>query len=839
MSDALSVAIDYLRSHCKDNPSRTLNESDTRHKIIDVVLHDFLSWPKNRVSTEEYICPGFLDYALKKPNGDFRLLIEAKREGSFFELPLPHSSTETCCHIAISRLTTNPEIRAALNQVRAYCIDNGCEFACITNGHEWIFFKTFEKGKKFENLQAFVVRSLRFFTEESTKARNLFSFWSIEERQSLPSILTSAAPKDRTLFFPKEKISSYAHQITANKLASKLRSPVNQYFGVIRDNDTEFMDRCYVSQQEYQGASDGIRNLIQDSLSPYLEDHGISQLDNTGKGGQLGGRITKNLKRGRGGEVLILFGGKGAGKSTFIKRLLHHKPPRWLSEHSVIAIVDLLKVPEEKAAIREHIWSSLVRALDTSKKLDESRGELTSGLFADRFEIASVQDLAGLSPYSEAYNLKLNALIAAWKADQPYCASRLVNYWSSQGKGTIVVVDNTDQFTAEHQDFCFSSAQEISNLLQCTVLISMREERFYNSKIHGLLDAFQNSGFHISSPRPSEVFKKRLEYVCSMLNNSVRRNRTFGDVDSEFIRDARTYLSILGREFSDDHSPLNRFLSACAHGDIRLSLDIFRSFLLSGYTNVEEMVNSGLWKFQVHQVIKPVMIPTRYFYDETLSDIPNVFQVRTTRNASHFTALRILRRLSKGIDVSAPTYFAVAELRAYFAETFNMVDDFESNLDILLKHGFVESNNRLDAFSQDVDSIKITSYGQYMINDLAYYFTYLDLVCTDCGIFDEQVSNYLSVAATDEYRLFTQGERLERIQRRLERVNRFIAYLEYEERQERDLYSLEIRDDNLFTHKMRQTFSQDEPRIYESAKRQPNSSGPRRRPTTGRATGRR
>ena len=264
----------------------------------------------------------------------------------------------------------------------------------------------------------------------------------------------------------------------------------------------------------------------------------------------------------------------------------------------------------------------------------------------------------------------------------------------------------------------------------------MREERFYDSKIHGVLDAFQNSGFHISSPKPSEVFKKRLDYTVALLSDGRDPlDDDFNRNDKDFIRDSATFLRILSREFSNDLSPLNNFLTACAHGDIRLSLDLFRSFILSGYTNVEEMISYGSWNFQIHQVIKPVMIPNRYFYDESVSDIPNIYQLRSVRHGSHFTALRILRKLSKGVDPSAPSYFSVAEMRAYFAETFSMQSDFEDNLDVLLRHGFVESDNRLDLYSDSVDNVKITSYGIYMLSELAFYFTYLDLICTDCGIF--------------------------------------------------------------------------------------------------------
>jgi len=123
----------------------------------------------------------------------------------------------------------------------------------------------------------------------------------------------------------------------------------------------------------------------------------------------------------------------------------------------------------------------------------------------------------------------------------------------------------------------------------------MREERFHNSKIHGVLDAFQNAGFHISSPKPAEVFRKRLVYTMSLLQNPTKRNELLLDTEPHMVENCLTYLSIVNREFSSEHSPLNRFLTACAHGDTRLSLDLFRSFLLSGYTNVEEMLAAGSW----------------------------------------------------------------------------------------------------------------------------------------------------------------------------------------------------------------------------------------------------
>ncbi len=813
-------AIRELKALIADQTLRSTNEAGTRHKIIDFIIHEILAWPRNRVEVEEHIRPGFADYILTRNESENLLLIEAKKEGVYFDLPRAHKTEERYGYIPLSSLLSDTNIAAAVKQARSYCLDIGCEYAAVTNGHEWIFFKIFEKGKRWDELRAFVIRTLEFFSADFTKAFNHLSYTSVIEHASLTTLLTSAPPRDRSIYFASERIPSYSHTISANRLAQYLRPLVNHYFGVIGDDDAEFMDRCYVSQRDYHQTLDGMRTLIQDTLTPYLKDYGVQQLEDTGKGGRLGGRLTKTLKKGRRGEVLVLFGGKGAGKSTFVKRLLHHNPPRWLRDNSVIAIIDLLKTPEDTAVIRAALWSELIRALDTDNLLTAERGKLLSTLFQDRFAIAGKQELAGLEKASESYNTRLNDLVTAWKKDHRYCAVSLSDYWRERAKGIIVVIDNTDQFTGANQDFCFTSAQEIADELGCVVLISMREERFHNSKVHGVLDAFQNAGFHISSPKPAQVFKKRLDYTAHLLNrrDSVERLPDASETD---VEDARLYLNIINREFSADHSPLTSFLTACAHGDTRLSLDLFRSFLLSGYTNVEEMLAAGRWDFQIHQVIKPVMVPNRYFYDENLSDIPNVYQLRYARHCSHFTGLRVLRKLAKLTEGSSAGYLPLAQLRSYFAETFNMVEDLHANLDVLLKQGFVEANNRLDYYSEEVDSVKITGYGTYMLNGLAFQFTYLDLICTDTGVFKESVSHYLSEAAKNEYDLFLRHKRHERIRVRLNRVQTFISYLREEEERERGLYKLNMPENEMFTHRTSQSFDSEKGRVLASAAKQP------------------
>ncbi len=212
------------------------------------------------------------------------------------------------------------------------------------------------------------------------------------------------------------------------------------------------------------------------------------------------------------------------------------------------------------------------------------------------------------------------------------------------------------------------------------------------------------------------------------------------------------------------------------------------------------------------------MVPNRFFYDEDQSSIPNLYRIRSETTGSHFTALRILSILSRNMSPTNPAYVSLSQLKVYFADTLNMLDDFGKNLDILLRTGIVESNNRVDEYTDSIDSLKITPFGYYMINTLCYMFNYVDLVSLDCGIHDQAVAHSLARLAEKDITLFFQFRKMDRLEVRLQRVQEFIDYLVKEEEKERDTYSLNSTEVN-FSHVLKERFAEEEERILSSAKK--------------------
>lgn len=420
-----------------------LNEADTRHQIIDRILHDVLCWPRSSVKCESYIDSGYADYVLLGRLERQVLFIEAKRSGYYFQLPHRFIGADLYRQIPVKTLLTDTDLAAAIQQVRTYCIDSGCEYASVTNGLQWIIFKTFVRGQDWKTFKAFVVDDLKFFAEKFSKASAVLSYAAVVENASLASLFGESRDKRRARYYPKEKITAYDHEVVTNYLAPSMRPIVERYFGKMNVLDSEFMDKCYVNSREYQVSESNVKQLIDDSLSPYFRNYNVKDFFDSKDGGAFGVRISSSARQRRTRDVIVLFGGKGSGKSTFTNRLLYHRPPQPIRFFTQVAVVDLLECLENQIHIENETWAQLIKKLDTENLLDQPR-EVVLKIFADRFAIAQRQSLAGLSSDSESFNLRLNSLVDEWKKDRPYCASQLADYWKQRQKGVIVVLDNTD-----------------------------------------------------------------------------------------------------------------------------------------------------------------------------------------------------------------------------------------------------------------------------------------------------------------------------------------------------------------------------------------------------------
>lgn len=773
-----------------------LNEATTRTRIIDTILYDVMSWPKNAVTDEEHSNEGYLDYILKNENETPILIIEAKKEGIYFETPKNKSENINHNYIKMKTLLTNGDIKNAINQVRRYSFDKGCMYAAITNGHVWIFFKVFDTN--WESLNAFVIYDLEFFDKDFTVAYNTFNYTNLVRHKSLQNLIENVVIKSRKAYSIRNQITSFSAPVDLNLYAQYISRVVKYYFSDFDDKDDEFLKNCYVDEKLYENTKSTLTNLLIDNATPYLENSGVINYERDKLSKRLSKKITNFADFSENKHIVVIYGDRGCGKSTFIKKLINADIPKNVHDKLEVIYIDLLKyaaVESEKAELKSKIWNSVIEKID----IDEIRNDYSQVqdvLFPEEFKKYKKQISSLYQEGSEIYGMKLEDKIVEALSNREKLAFELAKYLREEkNKEIVLIVDNTDQFSAEIQDFCFQIVAEIFASIKCLSIITIREERFFRSKNLGVLDAYETIQYHISSPRADKVFLQRLNYLINSLDedeffNNLIRNHEVSEKNTELVtrENFKKYFIVFKKDF-DKKSNLYTFLSSCAQKDMRKALDLFRELLFSGYLNIYEMISTerNIFTLQVHQVLKPLMTPKKYFYEEDSSSVPNIFKLRNQEYGSHFTSIRVLNYLNKNPN----DYLALSVIKSEFNNVFNMEVDFDKNIEILIEYKLIEANIKVDNYIPEIEEVIITPFGKYFIQKLIHFFTYLDLVCTDCSLYDEQTSNYIARSANNEYKLFSIGKRGERMVHRVEKTNHFIKYLIDEEKKEIDYYNLD------------------------------------------------
>jgi hypothetical protein len=817
MSFEKSIAV--LTNLNKKYQKSEMNESDTRFQIIDKVIKHTFFWPDSNVRTETHTNEGYTDYQLTD-KGKTYLVIEAKKEKIRFNFSQYEKVVNN--KIKVKLLMKDKNAKKTIEQVKNYCNDIGCNYACITNGHEWAFFRTYIEGKSWLDGDAYIISSLESFIENFNEINNYFTYNKIVKGYAFKKLFDGIEYSSNERYESKLQINGYSEQIDNNHIETQIRGYFDRYFGEIRIDDRELLERCYVAERGYTLNFDKVTHLLIDALSPYMREQKMLQnIHVKGEENRLSQEIVKVIVEEKKAKVLILFGGKGAGKTTFLVSLFNSEKNRGINNYSVIGHVNLLKIANDKEAIKKEILSQLITKLDVDNVLNGTNEELVR-LFKDRFNIELKQSLDGLDPKSETFIVKRNELLKSYKEDTLYSLECLAEYLREQKRAIIINIDNTDQFDQDLQDYCFSLASELSEKLHSISIISLREERYVTSSIEGYLDAYEKNGFHISSPNPQQVFLKRLNFIQGKINSEKKVSKRNKLEINRFFKTLKYNLELEDSEF-------NKFMTAATHGNIRQGLELFRNFIFSHYTNVNEMIKQEHWYITLHQILKPIMIPIYRFYDEkTSNSIPNIFRLRSEHNSSHFTAYRILKKLAIKNDI----YISIYELKSHFIETFNMEDDFLLNIDILLKRGMIESENGLDKYDEKLQKVKISSFGYYMQDTIFRDFTYLELIASDLAVLDKQVSNQIVHYSNEDYRLLKQGEdgtiskkeqrelRYKRIKIRLSKVNKFCDYLEKQEALEVKRYDL--NKEYMITKKIRKNYDIQRVDILESAKKNLN-----------------
>jgi hypothetical protein len=722
----------YEKYH-DDIPS--FSEADTRAKIIDQILLQCLGWDEDSIKREYHTDTGIIDYKLSI-RGACKLVIEAKRTGEYFAIP---ATTKRKTYKVGGTLYTIPNLRDALRQAQRYCSGIGYKYAVVTNGYQLVIFSAMTIGKPWTEGYCMVFHSLDDIQS------NFSLFWNVLSKESVDSgSLIKYIDKGKKELTFKKLISEVHNPDTSwarNELYTYIRPLSELIFGELLDEQmTEILKQCYVFERSNRELGDELETYFIDKLPHFAQKYRIKDIyEREFKAGVFEKEYFRQQKERNKGSIIVLVGGIGSGKSTFLHRFFRivlgdHENLLWF-------YIDFRNVTLKEEELEDYIVNKIL------------------GQWKDKYE-------AKLGEILEKHGFAVSTDDVKNYLDKLFTLLRTVGF------SLTVILDNVDRYDINFQEKIFLLASHLTDIFITVTVVALREETFLTSTRTGVFDAYDIPKFHISSPNFLSMIKARLDFTIEFLKAGE------GNYARKVRNDLIKYFLIIKQSLEKDNiqsKKLIDFIDSISVGNMRDALRMFNYFTVSGNTNVKEIFKiydeSRPHRYQIayHQFIKSIILGEYKYYSEERSQLMNVLDFDFSLTDSHFNILRILQYLLERNNKRSPIgkgYVSIDSLIAAGEEASIRRDVISDSLLRMSMFGLVEFDNQSRTALSNASYVKITHAGRYYLKSLIYEFVYLDTIIVDVPISSEEIYG----------RLRQYIDTLE-LPQRLERTDMFVQYL--------------------------------------------------------------
>lgn len=773
---------------------KSLSETDTRVKIIDKILIDCLGWSEIDIRREEHVNSGYIDYIIR--SGKKGLIIEAKKIGTFFELP---AGINYSSNLTISKLfLKNKELNQHFEQVEKYCIDSGIQFGCFTNGLSWVVFPAIRTdGIRLHNSKVIVFRNLEDIEN------NFLQFWNVLSKKGVEK------EDINRILLPESKSIPHAWVINSddrrgelfdrNILSSILQPILPNYFGDLVDSESlNMLKKCYVESVPSESRLVETRGLSR----TIGHDPTVRQYFTTEKVySDLHRSIDQYTKHGgRSGVLYILLGRVGSGKSTFLYHYLFVDNVKILTNHFVFYL-NWLEYDGQKS-IKDFFYEKIDNITKKSGLyLKYSTYATIERVFQEDIQVLSKGALGNIKD-EDFKRQKISEYLLDYstnpeKKDQYYY--KMFNYLKKkEGIASIIMFDNIDQLTPQLQEDIIKFSYSIYERWNSFTLIALREENYYKSKREGSLSTIQCSPIHFPLPTIIPIIIKRLDCFADDLGKDSSGISEYLFEKGLTSNDLHQYIKLVNQSLTSEQDKVKNFLEAIALGNLRDSLEFFRNFLIAGNTNsakIIDIMKKSVYKTRPylipdHEFIKSISLGSRKYFSETHSPILNLFSVADSENPSHFTKFRLLKILQT-VSVQQRSYGKGYETTKRLYELLKSIGtselDIKNSLESLTLKGLIENDLHSKKYFENVNAVRITPAGDYYMHYLCSVFIYIDLMQQDTPIFDEDTFKQLNSLAESTL-----------LDERIKRCKIFIDYLANQESQELSIVK-KISNNDLLT----------------------------------------
>ncbi|HUV04319.1 MAG TPA: hypothetical protein VMX94_04355 [Armatimonadota bacterium] len=805
--------------------SQVLSEADTRAKIIDAIFKDVLLWEEGCITRERHSrgidSAGYSDYLFKSSSTEF--ILEAKRTGFYFELPeTPHTVFDRVAGV----LARSGAMQEAIGQVADYCRTKGASVGVVCNGLQFAAV-LFSKEGEFDTV---IFNGLDDITARFGSFWRLFSPYSncvAEMRKILkaPRDLRQKPQWSGRLLdsfpFPDETVSR-------NPIDEHIRPFLIRYFGDISGADgMDVLRECYISSERHNQYGRQLENLLEDRL-PRL-DRPVQEIKTTRKsGGAFEEAVSKIAAADTVGTALLITGGVGAGKTTFLARFYHFMLKEELKSRVLWLYIDFTKMANPTGDMAAFVDSEILGHLRSEPYADLRLEDWSTLNAVYESEIARLRRGVWKPLFDSDksdYERKVSDFIYEKTTRQEDYVRDLLRYARRKlGRIPFLVFDNGDQFGEDFQERAVTLSFQKAKTLGAVVLLSIRQETYWALQHAKPFDAYPMQAYHIGAPKVANVLSVRLKHTQDAVGERSVSLRSSSGITIGPVK-LKDFFQIIVESFLGRGQQNILTLEHLAANDVRRALDMFTMFLTSGHTNTDEYIKtylkSGEYPVPNHALIRSLALGERRHYDSNHSKVVNLFTIEDDGFYSHFTKLRILTQLYVEENVESTVYG-----RGYVrvddvlgSLQFAVRDDtaLRYSLDRLLAQLLIAADSGSRASGRDVNAVRLTAAGYYYITSLMFRFAYLDLITVDTPITSEK---WFAVIQSDTARISDEQDRTRRVEHRIERAKHLLEYLRECEAEEVERTGRKIgmmTEEDLVTHGIARRLAEEAEAIMRSA----------------------
>lgn len=693
-------------------------ESDTRIKIIDTVLLDVLGWQKEDLLSEEGAGTGYLDYKLSI-NGLAKVVVEAKRDQRSFDL------AERECGAAYKLsgpVFNNDSVQEGIGQAIRYSAYKGAEIACVTNGREWVIFRSNRIGDGLDTLdgKAFVFPSLECVLKEFRLFYDLLAKSQVDSLVFRPLFQEAEGRVIRGPHFERRvREPESAQFLQQPEIVPALDRVMTSFFQRLTDeNDKQMLEECFVETKESKAAEQRLLRLAGD-----LVGH-IRPLD-TASGNQLAD-LLQHARKSKLNQFILIVGTKGAGKSTFVERFFSLKLPEDLRSVCVPIIVNLGDSEGDENTIVDWLRRALLEKAEYAlggkvPSWDELVGHMFFGEY-QRWSQGSMKHLYDRD--KQEFKIQFGHYIEKIRAENPveYIRGLLRNLVIGRKQLPCLVFDNADHFSIDFQEKVFQFARSVFEQEFCVAVMPITDKTSWQLSRQGALQSFENEALLLPTPSAREVVEKRIEFVLRKLKDEQAKER-----ESYFIgKGIRVTFADLVRfttalqEIFLNSDKTAYWLGCLSNHDVRTVLLLSRDLINSPHLGFNEVFKAFVTGSTMHIAepkIRRAMIRGRY--DIYLADshkyVHNVFDLNAEMETSPLLGLRILQVVKDAAILhgeTKSTYIAKPEVISYICGM-----GFERRavtlwIDALLKRALVLNYDPTCVDEQDATQLQISPTGE-------------------------------------------------------------------------------------------------------------------------------